>query len=347
MIGWATDRWRSVWHFGLRRRSPSAILFAIACVAVATAVRMGLGLISPDSAVFAPYYSTTLVSALVAGPEAGGLATVLGGVAAWQLFVLPDWDIASFRLEQLVSFALYGTSSVVIIWAAESYRSLLEQLRQEQVRRQLLNRELVHRMKNMLAGVQAILRQSLRNHGALFDTVTARVAVLGVTNELLLDSEQQSASLREILSRELSPYGLSRSRLEGDDIECPQTVAVTLALIFHELTTNAVKYGALSTLHGRVDVTWSIKAGRLDLEWVESGGPLATAPRREGFGSKLLRAGVRHHHGSLDCSFEPSGLRCRFSLTMLAERRKESTAPAKPLAAPAPTLISPAGTKAP
>src|SRR5262249_15796427 len=167
MIGWATDRWRSVWQVGLRRRSLSAVFFAITCVAVATAVRMGLGLISPDSAVFAPYYSATLVSALVAGPEAGALATVLGGVGAWQLCVPPDWDIASFRLEQLVSFALYGTSSVVIIWAAESYRSLLQQLRQEQVRRQLLNRELVHRMKNMLASVQAILGHSLRNQDAL------------------------------------------------------------------------------------------------------------------------------------------------------------------------------------
>jgi two-component sensor histidine kinase len=236
---------------------------------------------------------------------------------------------------------------VVIIWAAESYRSLLEQLRQEQARRQLLNRELVHRMKNLLAGVQAILRQSLRNQGALLDTVTARLAVLGATNELLLDSEQQSAPLRKILSRELSPYGLSRCRLQGDDLECPHTVAVTLALIFHELTTNAVKYGALSTPYGHVDVTWGIDAGRLDLDWVESGGPPATTPTREGFGSKLLRSGVRHHHGSVDRSFELSGLRCRFSLTMPAEREEESTEPAKQARTREPMWISPAETKAP
>jgi two-component sensor histidine kinase len=308
---------------------------------------MGLGLISPDSAVFAPYYSATLVSALVAGPEAGGLATLLGGVAAWQLFVPPDWDIASFRLEQLVSFFLYGTSSVVIIWTAESYRSLLEQLRQEQARRQLLNRELVHRMKNLLASVQAILRQSLRNQGALLDTVTARLAVLGATNELLLDSERQGAPLREILARELSPYGLSRCKLHGEDLECPDTVAVTLALIFHELTTNAVKYGALSTPHGHIDVTWSIDAGRLDLDWVESGGPPATAPTREGFGSKLLRSGVRRHDGSVNRSFELSGLRCSFSLIMPAERQKESIEPAKQAPSREPMLITPAETKSP
>jgi len=296
-----------------------AILFSIACVAFATAVRMGLGLISPDSAVFAAYYSATLVSALVGGAEVGGLAAVLGGVAAWQLFVPPDWDLASFRLEQIVSFALYGTSSVVIIWAAESYRSLTQRLRQEQARRQLLNRELVHRMKNMLASVQAILGHSLRNQDALLETVSARLAVLGATNELLLESERQGAPLREILARELTPYGLSRCRLQGDDVACPPTIAVTLALIVHELTTNAAKYGALSTPQGRVDVTWSSEAGRLDLDWVESGGPPATAPTREGFGSKLVRSGVRHHHGGVDYAFESSGLRCRFWLIMPAE----------------------------
>jgi two-component sensor histidine kinase len=346
MIGWATDRWRTVWHVGLRRRSPSAVFFAIICVALATGVRVVLGLISPDSAVFAPYYSATLVSALVAGPEAGGLATVLGGVAAWQLFVPPEWGIASFRLEQLVSFALYGTSSVVIIWAAESYRSLLEQLRQEQVRRQLLNRELVHRMKNMLASVQAILRQSLRNQGALLDTVTARLAVFSATNELLLHSEGQGAPLREILARELSPYGLSRCKLQGEDLECPQTVAVTLALIFHELTTNAAKYGALSTPRGHVDITWNTEAGRLDVEWVERGGPPATAPTREGFGSKLLRSGVRQLDGSVDCTFESSGLRCRFSLIVPAGRPKGTTELAKQTPAREPIFVSPAKTKA-
>src|SRR5215831_2765831 len=152
MVGWATDRWRSMWQVGLRRRSAPALTFAVACVAVATAVRMGLGLISPDSAVFAPYYSATLVAALVGGIEAGALAAVLGGLAACWLFVPPEWNLAAFRLEQLVSLILYGSSSIVIIWAAESYRGLLQRLRREEALRQLLNRELVHRIKNTLAG---------------------------------------------------------------------------------------------------------------------------------------------------------------------------------------------------
>jgi two-component sensor histidine kinase len=327
MMGRASSRWRSIWHEGLRPRSPAALSFAVACVGVATAVRIGLGLISPDSAVFAPYYSATLVAALVGGAEAGALAAGLGGVAAYCLFVPPHWGLASFRLEQVVSLVLYGTSSVVIIWAAESYRGLLQRLRNEEATRQLLNLELVHRIKNMLAGAQSIIGQSLRDQQDLLETVSARLAALGATNDLLAQSEWRSARLRDILIREFVPYGPSRFQLCGDDIDCPCAVAVLLALIVHELTTNAAKYGALSSPSGRVTIAWSSVAGRLALEWVETGGPRATTPTRTGFGSKLLRASVKQFQGAVDCAFEPTGLRCRLSLT-LPQEPKRTTAEA-------------------
>jgi len=152
MIAWVTSRWHSIWHVGLTRR----LFFAVACVGVATTVRIGLGRISPDSAVFAPYYSATLVAALVGGAESGTLAAALGAIAAYYLFVPEDWGLASFRLEQLVSLVLYGTSSLVIIWAAQSYRGLLQRLRATEATRELLNRELVHRIKNILANVQVL-----------------------------------------------------------------------------------------------------------------------------------------------------------------------------------------------
>jgi two-component sensor histidine kinase len=322
MIEWASNRWRSIWHAGLRPRSAAAALFAVACVGIATLVRIGLGLISPDSAVFAPYYSATLVTALVGGAEAAGLAAALGGVVVYCLFVPPEWNLASFRLEQLVSLVLYGTSCVVIIWAAESYRGLLQRLRNEEAMRRLLNLELVHRIKNMLTGVQSIVCQSLRGQEDLLETVSARLAALGATNDLLVTSGWRSASLRDILVREFAPYDLSRFRLRGDDVDCPYAIAILLALIVHELTTNAVKYGALSTASGRIGVDWSIAAGRLALEWVESGGPPPSAPTRSGFGSKLLRSGVSQFEGTVECRFEPDGLRCRFSLLMPQEPKR-------------------------
>jgi two-component sensor histidine kinase len=319
MIGWARSRWRSVWQTGLPPRSPSALLFAVACVAVATAVRVGLGIISPDSAVFAPYYSATLVAALVGGVESGAVATGLGAVAAYALFVPPEWNLASFRIEQAVSIVLYGTSSVIIIWAAESYRGLLQRLRSEETAIRLLNLELVHRIKNMLAGVQAIVGHSLRDQQELLDTVSARLAALGATNDLLIRSEWRSAPLRDILVREFAPYGLSRFELHGDDIDCPYAVAILLALLIHELTTNAAKYGALSSPSGRVRVAWNVAASRLALEWTEAGGPPAAEPARTGFGSTLLRSGVRQFQGTIERRFDPTGLYCAFSFVIPRE----------------------------
>ena len=126
------------------------------------------------------------------------LAAGLGGLAACWLFVPQNWSVASFRLEELVSLVLYGASSVVIIAAAQSYRGLLQRLRSEEATRQLLNLELVHRIKNVLAGVQAIVGQALRNQDDLLETVSGRLAALGATNDLLVRSEWQSAPLREI-----------------------------------------------------------------------------------------------------------------------------------------------------
>jgi two-component sensor histidine kinase len=323
---WIGERWHSIWRLGLLPCSLQAFLFAIACVGIATLVRIGLGLISPDSAVFAPYYSATLVAALVGGAEAGMLAVGLGGLAAYWLFVPPHWSAASFRVEQLVSLILYGASSVVIIWAAQSYRGLLERLRKEEVTRQLLNLELVHRIKNILAGAQGIIGQALRGQEDLLESVSGRLAALGATNDLLIKSEWQSAPLREILLHEFAPYGASRFQLRGEDVECPRDLAITLALIVHELTTNAVKYGALSSPYGLVTVAWSLLSARFTLEWIESGGPKPILPTREGFGSKLLRSSLRQFDGTVDRRFDPGGLQCEISLTIPQKEPKREVA---------------------
>ena len=334
MVAWVTSRWHSIWHAGLTRRSVAALFFAVACVGIATAVRIGLGRISPDSAVFAPYYSATLVAALVGGAELGTLAAALGAIAAYCLFVPEDWGLAPFRLEQLVSLVLYGTSSVVIIWAAQSYRGLLQRLRATEATRELLNRELVHRIKNILANVQGIVGQSLVDQKILRNAINGRITALGATNDLLVKSNWHSAPLKEIIIQEFAPYDLSRFQLHGGDVDCPSAVAVFLALVFHELTTNAVKYGALSTPDGRIDIAWTHVSGRLTLEWVESGGPDLMTPTREGFGTTLLRSGARQFQGAVDCRFERAGLRCKLSLFVPKDPEREIV----DLAAPSPRL---------
>ena len=308
------DWWNNIWSVGLPAGSLPAMLLALVCVAVATLMRMGLGFISPDSAVFAPYYSATLVAALVSGAAAGLLATIVGGLVAVWLFVPPQWGSTPFMSEQLVSLVLFGISSLVIIWAAESYRGLLQRLRHEQCTRQLLNRELTHRIKNILASVQAIVRQTLRDQKGVRDDLIGRIAALGETNDLLIKSQWRAASLREILVREFAPYDLYRFRLDGPDIECPSSIAVFLALVIHEMTTNASKYGALSNVAGHISVTWTTCNNRFELVWAEFGGPQPKEPIRGGFGTKLLQTGLSQFNGTAKILFDPMGVRIGLAL---------------------------------
>jgi two-component sensor histidine kinase len=316
LIKWGIERSNSIWQVGLPPRSIASLTFAVACVGIATIVRTGLGLISPDSAVFAPYYSATLVAALVGGPTSGIVAAVLGGVVAYWRFVPPEWSATPFVVEQLVSLSLYAMSSVVIIWAAESYHSLLQRLRETERTRQLFNNELAHRIKNTLASVQAIVSQTLKDQPDVRNKLNTRIIALGATNDLLMKSEWQTASLRKILAGEFIPYDPSRFQLVGEEVECPSAIAIFLALIFHELTTNAIKYGALSKADGRVSVSWKLTGDRLELEWVERGGPKPGTRVHVGFGTTLLQAGLKQFNGSVDMQFEPTGLRVMLSMIL-------------------------------
>jgi two-component sensor histidine kinase len=319
--------WRELWHDGLPPRSPSSFFFALACVALATLVRFGFGQISSANTVFAPYYSAILVAALVGGWCAGAFAAALGGLTALWLFVPPDWQSHAFDREWFGRYFLFAVSSVVIVWAAKSYRDLLRELREEQERRRLLNHELAHRIRNTLTIVQSIIGQALRDQPAARDKLNNRIAALAATNDLLVESEWRGASLKSILAAEFAPYDPARFHLDGDDFECPSEVATALALIFHELTTNAAKYGALSAPHGQIALTWLKQHDRVEFDWVESGGPQPMAPQREGFGSVLLRKGLRQFDGAVEVRFVPTGLRCELSLSMPRPRQAETVEP--------------------
>ena len=344
--------WCELWRDGLPPQSAVSFSFALACVAIATLVRIGLGEISSASAVFAPYYSATLVAALVGGWGAGTVAAISGAFAALWLFVPPDWQSKAFDREWFVSYFLFAISSVVIVWAAHSYRDLLRRLREEQDRRQLLNHELAHRIRNVLTIVQSIVGQTLRGQPAAIGKLNSRIAALAGTNDLLVKSEWRGAFLKSILAGEFAPYDPARFQLDGDDFECPTEAATALALIFHELTTNATKYGALSTPHGQIALSWVNHDDRVEFEWVESGGPQPTTPQREGFGSVLLRKGLHQFDGSVEVRFVPTGLRCKLSLSLPRLRQAEAfdleadrlpttsvPAPLAPAAAAEPQLV--------
>jgi PAS domain S-box-containing protein len=161
----------------------------------------------------------------------------------------------------------------------------------------LLVRELHHRVKNTLATVQAIMGSTARSCETIEEFKTAligRIASLAKTH-LLLTDEVRAVAFGDILHSELDAFDdgtEGRITLSGPEIFLPSQLAVSLGMAIHELTTNAAKFGSLSVFGGKVDITWSVTIEaarrRLDIDWVENGGPQVTAPARQGFGSRLL-----------------------------------------------------------
>lgn len=161
-------------------------------------------------------------------------------------------------------------------------------------RQRLLMRELAHRGKNLLAVVQSIANRSLLKASSLDDARNAfngRLHALARVHGSLTDEAFEGAKLGQIVAAELQLFS-DRRTIQGPKIMLSAKVAQTLALVVHELATNAIKYGAYSVPGGRVDVTWNTggaaDGGRLEFEWAEKGGPPAFPPSRRGFGTTLI-----------------------------------------------------------
>lgn len=177
--------------------------------------------------------------------------------------------------------------------------------------------ELNHRVKNVLATVMAIARQTLGRGDVdqtSVGTFEARLASMARAHDLLIHGKWEEADLLAVISQALSPYPKERFEISGPAIKLAPRTVVSISLALHELATNAAKYGALSVPDGRVAITWFLEAGetdRLRLRWQETGGPIVKPPTRKGFGSRLIESLLAAElNGQVNISYEPSGLIC-------------------------------------
>src|SRR6185503_19591294 len=171
---------------------------------------------------------------------------------------------------------------------------------------------------NMLAMVMAITSQSLARSTTIADgrmAVEQRLMALAEAHNLLREGGTDAAGLRRIVDRAIAPYDTvpSRFRIEGGDLPLSSQSAHAIAMAVHELCTNAVKHGALAANTGRVAIAWRVDDARADPHvswtWRESGGPAVAPPKRRGFGLRVIEASFRDQlHGSVEISFEPTGL---------------------------------------
>jgi two-component sensor histidine kinase len=214
-----------------------------------------------------------------------------------------------------------GEVGAVGAWVIE-----ISERKAAQEREILLAREVDHRAKNLLAVVQSIVQLTPGEDGAeLKASVIGRIQALARAHSLLSDARWDGVDLGQLVEEELAPFGsrhTGRLRFQGPSITLRPAAAQSLALVLHELATNAAKYGALSDDAGQLEVEWCRTnvddRAVVEILWSESGGPPVREPEQMGFGSNIIRTSVeRQLRGRVSKEWRPEGLLCRLRIPSL------------------------------
>jgi PAS domain S-box-containing protein len=186
-------------------------------------------------------------------------------------------------------------------------------------RQVLLAREVDHRARNALAIIQSIIRltraKSVDDYVA---TVEGRIKALALAHTLLSDSRWHGADLGTLVAEEFAPYRSgNKIELKGPNVSLSPATAQGIALALHELATNAAKHGALSSIKGKVSLTWQLQPDILTLHWAENGGPPINTPSARSFGLKVIKASIEQQlGGKATFDWNPKGLRCELSIAL-------------------------------
>lgn len=201
--------------------------------------------------------------------------------------------------------------------------------RQDNARSKMLIDELNHRVKNTLSTLQSIVTQALRSPAdpsAIGEAIESRVFALSRSHDLLTSGNWQGAELHDLISIALYPFTVidgnaERFIIKGENVHMSPNTTLSLAIAFHELATNAVKYGAFSNVAGKVDIDWTVMSGAdgdwLSLRWRECGGPEVSPPVRKGFGSWVIENGLAHElGGEVTLNYLRRGVACTINIPM-------------------------------
>jgi two-component sensor histidine kinase len=194
--------------------------------------------------------------------------------------------------------------------------------KQAEERQDLLAREVDHRAKNALALAQSIVRLTRgENVKAYIQAVEGRINALARVHTILSLSNWQGAEIGKLVDEELAPYSTGdQIKSYGTEIQLQPATAQTLALALHELVTNSAKYGALSTLSGRLSIKWETDADVLRMVWEEKNGPVVEKPISRGFGTRSVIASIESQlGGQAEFDWRSTGLICRLSVPLMQD----------------------------
>ncbi len=262
---------------------------------------------------FTPYFPAVFFAAAFGGLRIGIATALIGG----SLGIGLNFNGTSIDPARIVLFMIFLLVCGLTLWGIEHYRvvairhrDIAKRLIQEEEYRKLVVDELQHRLKNKLSTVHAVLHQVLQDQPAVWATIDGRLRALSATDDLIARVDGSGCDIKDLLLSELGPYGHVRFTLNGDPLFLPAKLAVSLALIFHELATNAGKYGAFSAARGLLQVSWTMSDDRLSIIWDETEGPAVGPVGQAGFGTKLLNSALRPFDGKTEISYLKTGIHC-------------------------------------
>jgi two-component sensor histidine kinase len=289
--------------------SPAAFGIGLASFGLATAVRFAAGWSFSDLR-YVTYLPAILATGLLAGVPAA-IAVMIASIVivAWA-FIPPYFAFKVLDYTESMTVVWTVFASLCTIFFAYGCRLVLHRLRAREASNRVLVQELAHRGRNIFAVIEVVLQKTLAAAPEQAAALLGRLRAIRYANELLIAAAAQPIDLRTLLLAEFAPYGERQVDARGPQVEVDPEAARHLVLLFHELITNAAKYGALSSPAGQIVVRWRENGGGLTLTWQEVGGPRVRAPAGHGFGTQLIDVCTRALSGTFDPQYSPEGFSC-------------------------------------
>jgi two-component sensor histidine kinase len=249
----------------------------------------------------------------VAGLRIGSFTAIASGI----LGLTVNFGDERADPARVVLLLIYWAVCALMIGGLGHYRALVarerrvaKRLIEEEEYRKIVVAELQHRLKNKLSTIHAVLHQVLEKEPKIWAGIDQRLRALSTVDDLIARVDNAGCDIKDLLRSELGPYGHVRFNLNGDPLFLPDKLAVSLALIFHELATNAAKYGAFSAPRGFLQVSWTVADDRLNVTWDETEGPTIDEVGPAGFGTKLLKSALRPFDGKTEIAYLKTGVHC-------------------------------------
>jgi two-component sensor histidine kinase len=298
-----------------------ATSIALVCAALGYFARVLIDFVIPNQVPFVTFYPAVMAAALLAGIRSGVITVIISTPLAVMAFGW-NYPIATTILWLVLSSVVAAGCGLAYELRAR-LRIERDELARTKQKLELVIREQTHRAKNTFAILSALAQQSARgatNVEEFRDRLTERVRALSSAYNLMSTADADApVQLGSLVALALAPFSESFGpRLKvigGPAVSLAPSAAIPLALCLHELATNAVKYGALSSPDGEVVCDWAeAESGSCKLRWNENGGPSVTTPRTTGFGTRMIGAALNGVPGGLAVmKFDPEGVRCELS----------------------------------